>query len=425
MNVMSAGSRVRPVGALAMKDMKDMKAAYRPNVGLTLQGMDCKVHATPAGWMSTTMGALFSQEHAAATFDSGAFAIQPALAPVTTIHSKAPLRLGLAGGGTDVAPYSDLYGGHVLNSTISLFTHCHIETTTDGLVAFDAADFHESVALPLTSAIKTSGRLVLHGAVYNRMVRQFRDGEPLGVRVTTYSDAPPGSGVGTSSSLVVAMVQAYVELLKLSLGEYDVAHLAYEIERIDCAMAGGKQDQYAAAFGGFNFIEFSANDRVVVNPLRLRPELANELESRLLLFYTGLSRESARIIEAQIAATRSSEGGAAIDAMHSMKRAATDMKESLLKGRIAEVLDILGESWTAKKRAAVGISNDHIDSVAAAALAAGARGLKISGAGGGGFMMIAVDSPQRHSVVRALENFGGRFFAFTFVDHGVRSWKSR
>jgi D-glycero-alpha-D-manno-heptose-7-phosphate kinase len=151
--------------------------------------------------------------------------------------------------------------------------------------------------------------------------------------------------------------------------------------------------------------------------------LANELESRLLLFYTGRSRESARIIEAQIAATQSAEGGVAIDAMHSMKRAATDMKESLLKGRITEVLDILGESWTAKKRAAAGISNEHIDSVAAAALAAGARGLKISGAGGGGFMMIAVDSPKRHSVMRALETFGGRFFAFTFVDQGVRSWK--
>lgn len=342
-----------------------------------------------------------------------------------TVHAKAPLRLGLAGGGTDVAPYSDLFGGHVLNATISLFTHCHIASTQDGSLTFGADDFGESVRLTASSTVATAQRLTLHGAVYNRMVRQFRDGEPIAARVTTYSDAPPGSGVGTSSSLVVAMVQAYVELLKLPLGEYDVAHLAYEIERIDCAMAGGKQDQYAAAFGGFNFIEFGADDRVVVNPLRLRADLANELESRLLLFYTGRSRESARIIESQIAATRSAVGSAPLEAMHSMKRAATEMKESLLKGRIDEVLDILGESWTAKKRAAAGISNDHIDSVAAAAMGGGARGLKISGAGGGGFMMIAVDSPSRHSVMRALEPFGGRFFTFTFVEQGVRSWSCR
>ncbi len=342
----------------------------------------------------------------------------------SSVHARAPLRLGLAGGGTDVAPYSDLFGGQVLNATISLSTHCHIKLVAQGRsIVFKADDFNETLTLPVAAHFATNGPLMLHKATYNRIVRDFNDGQALPVHVVTYSDAPPGSGVGSSSALVVAMVQAYAELLQLPLGEYDVAHLAYEIERIDCAMAGGKQDQYAAAFGGFNFIEFGADDRVVVNPLRIKRELCNELESRLLLYFTGRSRESARIIESQIASTK--DGGDAIEAMHEMKRAAGDMKEALLKGRISSVLDILAASWHVKKRVAASISSLHIDKIGDSAVAAGARGLKISGAGGGGFMMIAVDPDARYSVVRAIEPFEGRFFAFSFVEQGVQSWTSR
>ena len=339
-------------------------------------------------------------------------------------HTRAPLRLGLAGGGTDVAPYSEIYGGQVLNATISLFTHCHIrQRDPSSPVTFTADDFGQTATMPLAPWYDLADPLVLHKAVYNRVVRDFNRGEPLPVEVLTYSDAPPGSGVGSSSTLVVAMVQAYAELLQLPLGEYDVAHLAYEIERVDCAMAGGKQDQYAAAFGGFNFIEFGADGRVIVNPLRVKQEISNELESQLLLYFTGRSRDSARIIQSQIAATRGG-GGEAIEAMHAIKQAATDMKEALLKGRVAAVLDILGASWHAKKRAAAGISNPHIDSIADAAMNAGARGLKISGAGGGGFMMIAAAPDARFSIVRALEPLGGRFFSFSFVEKGVQAWIS-
>lgn len=339
-------------------------------------------------------------------------------------HARAPLRLGLAGGGTDVAPYSDLFGGQVLNATISLFTNCRIELQPESdQTIFVADDFGESCTLPVQSEYALTEGFVLHKAVYNRIIRDFNGGAALPLRVITYSDAPPGSGVGSSSALVVAMVQCYAELLQLPLGEYDVAHLAYEIERIDCAMAGGKQDQYAAAFGGFNFIEFGAGDRVVVNPLRIKRELANDFESRLLLYFTGRSRESAKIIHSQIEATKET-GGDAIEAMHAIKRTASEMKEALLKGRISQALDILGASWHVKKRAAAGITNSHIDAIADAVMANGARGLKISGAGGGGFMMIAVDPQHRHSVVRALEPMGGRFFTFNFVELGVQSWTS-
>jgi D-glycero-alpha-D-manno-heptose-7-phosphate kinase len=340
------------------------------------------------------------------------------------VHAKSPLRLGLAGGGTDVAPYSDIYGGQVLNATISLFTHCDISYAADGQVHFLSSDFDIEVNAPADAQLPLEGPLVLHKAVYRSIISKFNNGRPLALRVVTYSDAPPGSGVGSSSSLVVCMIEAYRELLNLPLGEYDVAHLAYEIERIDCAMAGGKQDQYAAAFGGFNFMEFSAGDKVIVNPLRLKTAVASDLESRLLLYYTGQSRESAKIIESQIIATQS-PSSPAMAAMHDIRQAATDMKEALLKGKISQVLDILGSSWHAKKRAAENISNSYIDSVASIAQTAGAAGLKISGAGGGGFMMIAVDPEYRWQVIRALNKFEGRFFTFTFTESGAQSWKSQ
>lgn len=342
------------------------------------------------------------------------------------VHAKAPLRLGLAGGGSDVSPYSDLYGGQVLNATISLYTHCHLTEAFDSRVHFDAPDHGLSVVLEAGAHDGPQEEpLRLHRAVHARFVRQFNDGRPLALQVTTFSDAPAGSGVGTSSALVVTIVQAYARWLHVPLGEYDIARLAYEIERVDCAMAGGKQDQYAAVFGGFNFMEFGAAESVIVNPLRLRREIANQLECRLMLYFTGRSRESARIIEAQIASAFTDNESQAINAMHQLRQSAAEMKEALLKGRIAEVLAILGRSWTAKKRAAQGISNSHIDAIADAAMAAGASSLKISGAGGGGFMMIAVEPGNRYAVMHALQPHGGRFFPFTFVEQGVESWTLR
>ncbi len=337
-----------------------------------------------------------------------------------SVHAKAPLRLGLAGGGTDVSPYADEFGGQVLNATISLFTHCHIAEAQGGEAEFCAADCGETVRVR-GDADSDEVTLKLHRAAYRRIAREFLGGRAPALRVTTYSDAPPGSGVGSSSALVVAMVRAYAEYLRLPLGEYEVAQLAYEIERLDCGLAGGRQDQYAAAFGGFNFMEFGPRSRVIVSPLRLRRDHVQDLEAHLLLYYTGRSRQSQAIIERQIDATRNAEP-AAVDAMHELKRAAGEMKEALLRGRILTVLEILGASWQAKKRMAQGISNVHIEEAAGAAMAAGALGLKVSGAGGGGFMMVAVEPPDRYRVFRALERLGGGIFAFSFVEHGVESW---
>jgi D-glycero-alpha-D-manno-heptose-7-phosphate kinase len=337
-----------------------------------------------------------------------------------TVHAKAPLRLGLAGGGTDVPPYSDAFGGQVLNATISLFTHCHISEAQGAGAEFHAADSDESVRLgaaPETNDLA----LMLHRAVHRRIARDFLDGKAPALKVTTYSDAPPGSGVGSSSALVVCMLKAYAEYLGLPQDEYDLAQLAWEIERVDCALAGGRQDQYAAAFGGFNFMEFGPGERIIVSPLRLRRDYVDDLEAHLLLYYTGRSRQSASIIENQMAATRSHEP-AAIGAMHALKQAAVEMKEALLRGQTRRVLEILGASWAVKKRLAQGVSNPSIEHAAQTATEAGATGLKVSGAGGGGFMIVAVDPSRRYDVFRALERLGGGVFAFSFVDQGVQSW---
>jgi D-glycero-alpha-D-manno-heptose-7-phosphate kinase len=342
------------------------------------------------------------------------------------VRSKAPLRLGLAGGGTDVSPYSDEHGGCVLNVTINMFAYCTIEELLNGDIEFEARDVGLSVKSRLKTEFALSETLVLHKAVYNRMVRDFNQGKPLSVRVTTYSDAPPGSGLGSSSTIVVAMLAAYRQLMGFTLSEYDLAHLAYEIERIECGLAGGKQDQYAAVFGGFNFVEFYKDDRVIVNPLRIRRHIENELQHRLLLYFTGVSRESATIIDEQIKAARGTDTRSdALDAMHEVKRLSFDMKERLLKGDLDGLVRQFAGSWEVKKRLAKRISNARIDDITATALKNGAEAVKISGAGGGGFMMLFIDPKRRIDVTRSLDGFSGEMRRFEFNHDGVEAWTVR
>ena len=339
------------------------------------------------------------------------------------VRSRAPLRLGLAGGGTDVSPYSELYGGNVLNAAINMHAYCTIAMSDDGKVHFHAPDLGESWVSVAEGELALDKPLLLHKAIYNRVVREFNGGKPLGVKVTTNADAPPGSGLGTSSTMVVAILRAYQELLKLPLGEYDLAQLAYDIERKDCGLAGGKQDQYAATFGGFNFMEFFADDRVIVNPLRIRVEIINEIEFSMLLYFTGRSRESANIIKDQIQTARSGDGKS-LEAMHRVKQAAVDMKEALLKAEINAMAEILGESWKAKRDMAQTISNAHIDQIYERALEAGALAAKISGAGGGGFMMLFVEPTSKLEVMAALSEFDGTFYRFHFTKEGAQGWSA-
>ena len=335
-------------------------------------------------------------------------------------RSKAPLRIGLAGGGTDVSPYSDLYGGAILNATLSLYAHATIEPIEENKMILHAIDQQEEECVELTDEIPAEGKLILLKGVYNRIQKDYGV-NAKNFRLSTFVDAPAGSGLGTSSTLVVAIVGAFAEMLRLPLGEYDIAHYAYEIERKDLGLAGGKQDQYAATFGGVNYMEFYDGDKVIVNPLRIKQQYLFELENNLLLYYTSKSRESAKIIEQQANNVVNQEESS-IEAMHQLKQQAQMMKEALLKGRLAEIGEILDFGFQQKRKMAHGISNELMEEIYETAKAAGATGGKISGAGGGGFMIFYCPGNAKYKVAKSLERFGGVHRTYQFVEHGLTTW---
>ncbi len=337
------------------------------------------------------------------------------------IKSKAPLRLGLAGGGTDVSPYSDIYGGAVLNATINLYAHAVITPLNSGKIELISKDLGEQDSFEIARRLEIDDDLKLLKGVYNRIVKEFVK-EPLSFRLLTYSDVPKGSGLGSSSTIVVSIIGAFKEWLNLPLGDYDIAKLAYEIEREDLNLAGGKQDQYAATFGGFNFMEFYESARVLVNPLRIKRSIKNELESNLVLYYTGRSRESGNIIKSQTKNFKDSSSKS-VEAAHLLKAQAISMKEAILRGKLSEIGEILHEGWQFKKKMASNISNPMIDKIYAAVLNAGATGGKISGAGGGGFMMLYCPGNAKFYVQEALAKFEGTLLRFNFSDEGLYTWK--
>ena len=337
------------------------------------------------------------------------------------VRSKAPLRLGFAGGGTDVSPYCDEFGGYILNATIDMYAYCTIEVTDTHTIAFHATDRDEHFECPSVAALPTGGKLDLHKGVYNRIVREFNNNQPLSFCMTTYSDAPAGSGLGSSSTMVVAIVAAFAEWLKLPLGEYDMASLAYEIERNDIGLVGGRQDQYAATFGGFNFMEFYKENRVIVNPLRIKSTTANELENALVLYYSGASRESAVIIQEQIDNAHA-KNDKAVESMHNVKSNSLVMKEHLLRGNIRGFARCLSESWESKKGMAVSITNAAIEKIFTYALEHGAIAGKVSGAGGGGYMMLMTNPENRMHLVQALNKLEGQVVNVHFEHEGVQSW---
>lgn len=336
-------------------------------------------------------------------------------------RSKAPLRIGLAGGGTDVSPYSDLYGGAILNATLSLYAQASIEPLTEGKIIVEANDRNETEEFELVEELPINGHLDLLKGVYNCV---SRDHGPVkcGFRLSTFVDAPAGSGLGTSSTLVVAIIGAFAEWMRLPLGEYDIAHYAFEIERKYLNLAGGKQDQYAATFGGVNFMEFYSDDKVIVNPLRIKQQYLFELENNLVLYYTSTSRESARIIEQQ-SSNVVSKKEVSIEAMHQLKQQSQMMKEALLMGKLNEFGKILDYGYEQKRKMAEGISNPLMEEIYQTAKNAGATGGKISGAGGGGFMIFYCPGNTKYKVIKSLGRFGGQHRSYQFVEHGLKTWQ--
>ncbi|AEA34635.1 D-glycero-D-manno-heptose 7-phosphate kinase [Hippea maritima] len=335
------------------------------------------------------------------------------------VRSKAPLRLGLAGGGTDLDVYASKYVGYVLNTTISLYAHTTLEELNNGKIIFHSLDNNEYLEIDSKEFLELDGEMDLYKGIYNRIVKNFFK-KPLSFKLTTYSDVPSGSGLGGSSTLVVAIIKAFVEWLHLPLGEYDIARLAYEIEREDIGIVGGAQDQYAATFGGFNFMEFYGDKRVIVNPLRIKNWIIDEMQESMILYFTGIQR-SASVIEKEKESVLKKEKS--LEAMHEVKEDAVRMKEYLLKGDIKNFAKILGKSWEAKKRVSSAISNSEIDRVYNLAMENGAYSGKVSGAGGGGFMFFMVDPTKKYHLINLLNKQGGQVYNFHFTKEGTKGWK--
>jgi D-glycero-alpha-D-manno-heptose-7-phosphate kinase len=331
-------------------------------------------------------------------------------------RARAPLRLSFCGGGTDVSPYPEEHGGMVLSATINHYAYASLRPRRDSRLTLASLDYDVVARYDHPRRVRFDGNLDLIKAAVKAM--RVRRGADLWV----HSDAPPGSGLGSSSTLVVALLGVISKWLDRSPTAYEVAELAYRIERVDMKLSGGRQDQYAAAFGGFNFIEFH-RDSTVVNPLRIRPEILNELEYRLLLCYMGQTRQSAKIIDRQTASYRSGKKPV-VQALHRLKAETLEMKKALLLGQVDVIGELLHEAWEYKKKLDPDISNSHVDRLYQLARREGAIGGKMPGAGGGGYFLLLTRFDRKHRVAAVLEKHGGQVVPFQFERRGVLAWSS-
>ncbi|HTU31227.1 MAG TPA: hypothetical protein VMF07_17685 [Solirubrobacteraceae bacterium] len=329
------------------------------------------------------------------------------------IHAKAPLRVSFAGGGTDVPPFPEREGGLVLSATINRYAYGALAPRPDNQIGLESVDFGLSLNYPADAEIEFDGRLDLAKAAIRKMGRGGYD-------LFLHSNAPPGSGLGSSSAVMVALIGLLKDFHGQPLTDYEVAELAFELERKDLGIQGGFQDQYASTFGGFNLIEFEG-DRVIVNPLRISDDVVHELEHNMLLCYTGRTRSSDQIIEHQ---TGNWTGGdeQALAGLRASKDLALAMKNALLQRRLTEFGELLGAAWEQKKRLSSRISNDFIDTAYETAIGEGALGGKVTGAGGGGYMLFYCPFQRRHRVANALLELGGEVTEFAFTSNGLTTW---
>ena len=334
--------------------------------------------------------------------------------------------MALAGGGTDLEPYWSKYGGVVLNGTIDQYAYCKIEPCVcehENCWSFKSVDLgieerHNFYSTPFIQGEYVDSDLQLLVNTYQYLTAKT-DRHP--VKITTYVEAPPGSGLGSSSALVVALIAAIAEYHKIPLGEYDIAEYAVEIERKICDMPGGKQDQFAAAFGGFNFTEFLQDGRTIVNPLRLNYKTQNMMELSTVLYYVGKPREDSRVIENTAKGLVDSE--VVLNATHKIKEACIEYKRSLLTGDMKRISELMETYWRSKLETNPHVASPEILDAYDYALQNGATGAKISGAGGGGHMVLFTEFERRHELITALKEKEGRVVPFKFVKHGVDVWR--
>jgi D-glycero-alpha-D-manno-heptose-7-phosphate kinase len=328
------------------------------------------------------------------------------------VEACAPLRISFAGGGTDVPPYPTTHGGAVLSATISRSARARVRARPDHEYHVESLDLMARAAFAPHELV-FNGHLDLVKAV-------LRDLAPeRGLDLTLATDAPPGSGLGSSSALVVAMLAAVGVAGGGRWSPAELAQRAYQVERIDLKIEGGMQDQYAAAFGGLNFMEFHGEEDVTVRPLQVHAETVQELERSLLLAWSGRSRTDDGILRRQVDGVL---GGSArsLESLEAMKALATSMRDALLRGDLADFADGLHEGWRQKRRLASGIATPRLDELYAVGRRAGAAGGKVLGAGGGGYLLFATPPGARARVADALEAAGAPCAQVEFDFRGVR-----
>jgi D-glycero-alpha-D-manno-heptose-7-phosphate kinase len=332
------------------------------------------------------------------------------------IRAKAPLRVSFAGGGTDVPPFPADEGGAVLSATISRYAYATLRPRSDRQVTMRSLDFGLAVDFGIDEPIIFDGRLDLVKAALARVCDRNGDGFDLFL----HTNAPPGSGLGASSAVVVSVVALLQAHYGISTTAYEIAHLANLLEREDLGIAGGLQDHYAATFGGFNYMEFE-EDRVIVNPLRIDSATVNELEHNMLLCYTGRTRLSDKIIDDQQSRYLRHDAET-VGALRMQKRLARDMKDALLRQQFDHFGELLGEAWSWKRRMSPKIVTPFIEEAYDTALSHGALGGKVTGAGGGGYLLFYCPFDKKHLVADALMKLGLAVSEFGFEKHGVTTW---
>lgn len=324
--------------------------------------------------------------------------------------AKAPMRIGFFGGGTDVSPYAEQHGGKVLNCTIDKYVRCMLRSSNDGGVTIRSLDLEE---VSRKTVGHWQGQLRLPQAVLDAMP------EAQGVEVTMFSDVPPGSGLGSSSALVVSMLKLISAAYDLPMDPHTLAEFAYRIERVDMGIPGGRQDQYAAAFGGMCLYHFGG-PRVIVEPVVTDPAALFELESCLLIGYIGdRTMMTHHLMEDQV--RRLKEGNTL--RYHDETKAFVDESVKLLRElKIADFGRLLHDAWEVKKAFSPFIAPPAVEDIYLAARAHGAWGGKITGAGGGGFMVFACPFDRRLELERTLIEHGVQVRPFSFTTQGVHSW---
>jgi len=333
------------------------------------------------------------------------------------IRAKAPLRISFAGGGTDIAPYPQIEGGCVICATINKYAYGSLRPTENNQINIKSLDFDTFLNYRINEEIIYDGKLDLIKAA----IIKFEGIKSQGFDLFLHSDAPPGSGLGSSSTMMVTLVGLLKEFKKMSLTDYEIANLAYIIERKDLGIRGGLQDQYAATFGGFNYIEF-LKDKIIVNPLRISQDVINELEHNLILCYTGKTRVSDNIIDDQVNRYKKGEAEC-LESMKKLKEITIKIKNALLHRELNKFGELLYEAWENKKKMSGKISNFQIDKMYKLAIKNGAIGGKVTGAGGGGYMLFYCPFEKKHQVVKVLKEMGGMITEFGFEFNGLQTWR--